>query len=212
VLKALRKLVRENKKRARKSRADRRRSTLLRAGRQLLSTADYDRIAVSEIAFRADCSVGAFYGRFPTKSHFLSEVIDDTFEGASKLAARDLKLENWRSKSNSAVAHGIATYLVEAMTEETAGVMRAALKMALSDRRALEPVLSYRSVVTNHAVTLIADRAPSGTDATEQARISMQVLHAAVTDMLLHTRGPLRAGSATTIDELSELMIRHLGL
>jgi AcrR family transcriptional regulator len=210
MLKDIHRLAGRYKRELRRRRSDRRRSTLLRTGRQLLAQRDCDRVPVTEIASRAGCSVGAFYERFTNKNYFLGEVIRETFDTATATARRELEAENWRAASDEAVLKGIATHVVSMMSEECAGVMRAALKRGLADPSAFEPVLSYRCAVTDSAVALVGNRVSGDRKIAAQIRALMQVLHATVTDTILHNRGPLRPRSKATVDLLTDLMAAHL--
>jgi AcrR family transcriptional regulator len=212
VLKALRNLVKQEKKLLRKRRSDRRRSVLIRAGRHLLTNKDCDKVAVGKIASRAGCSVGAFYGRFPHKGAFLNEVIVTTFDSAMWIANRELDPSRWRSASAPEVVRRIVKHVVTTMSGETAGVMRTALKRALAVPSVLEPVLSYRVAVTDRAVAVLVDRLTRATEPEKSIRIAMQTVHATVMDALLHDRGPLRSGSHRMIDGLSHMMMRLLEL
>jgi len=185
---------------------------LIRAGRHLLKTQDCDQIAVGKITSRAGCSVGAFYGRFANKGAFLKEVIITTFDSATWIAERDLDANRWRSVSAPEVVRQIINHVVTAMSGELAGVMRTAIKRGLATPSALEPVLSYRSAVTDRAVALLGDRLTRAAEPEKSVRMVMQAIHATVLDALLHDRGPLRGGSHRMIDELSHMMIRCLEL
>jgi AcrR family transcriptional regulator len=212
VLKAYRNLVKQEKRLLRKRRSDRRRSVLLRAGRHLLTNLDCDQIAVGKITSRAGCSVGAFYGRFPNKGAFLKEVIVTTCDSATWNAERNLDGNRWRSASAPEVVRQIIKHVVTAMSGEMAGVMRTAIKRGLATPSVLEPVLSYRAAVTDHAVALLEDRLTRAAEPEKSIRMVMQLVHAAVLDALLHDRGPLRGGSHRMIDELSHMMMRCLEL
>jgi AcrR family transcriptional regulator len=193
-------------------RSNRLRSNLVRVGRQLLAHQDFDQLPVSTITSAARCSVGAFYARFPHKTVFIDEVIVTTFDMASRDANRDLAASRWRDATNDKVVHAIAEHVVTALNDEAAGVMRAALKRAQGAPAALGAILSYRSVVTNLAVDLLTDRLPRERGQKKTIRIAMQVLHATVTDSVIHDRGPLQPGTRTMIDELGYLVARHLEL
>jgi hypothetical protein len=184
----------------------------VRVGRQLLARQDFDQLPVSIITSAARCSVGAFYARFPHKTVFIDEVIVTTFDMASRDANRDLAASRWRDATNGKVVHVIAEHVVTALNDEAAGVLRAALKRGQGAAAALGPVLSYRSVVTGLALTLLSDRLPRESGPKNAIRIAMQVLHATVTDSVIHDRGPLRAGTRVMIDELSYLVARYLKL
>jgi hypothetical protein len=143
---------------------------------------------------------------------FIDEVIVTTFDMASRDANRDLAASRWRDATNGKVVHSIAEHVVTALNDETAGVLRAALKRAQGAPAGLGPILSYRSVVTALALDLLTDRLPREPGQKNAIRIAMQVLHATVTDSVIHDRGPLQPGTRTMIDELGSLVARHLKL
>jgi hypothetical protein len=98
------------------------------------------------------------------------------------------------------------------MTDENAGVMLAALKRAQGVPAALEPVISYRSLISDLALALLAHRVPSDLSRKNAVRVAVQILHATVIDSLIQDQGPLHGGTQTMIDELSDIIARHLGL
>jgi AcrR family transcriptional regulator len=212
VFKSVRKLVKRSRKRRRRLKSAQRRSTLLRVGRHLLAKADYDRISVAKFASTSGCSVGAFYGRFRNKNTYLINVIISTFDAASAAAERELDPRRWRDASNVAVVHQIVYHVVNTMRDETAGAARAALKRASVDPSACEPLFSYRSIVTEHAISLLEPRLPKSIGPRETIRTVMQIVHATVADSLFQNGGPLRSGSPLMINELSELARRRLGV
>ena len=212
MLKSVRNLVKRTRKRRRQLRSTQRRSTLLRVGRHLLAQADYDRISVAEIASTSGCSVGAFYGRFPSKYSYLNEVIINTFDAASAAAERELDPRRWQDASHADVVRQIVRHVVTTMRDETAGAARAALKRARVDSSACEPLFSYRSLVTERAVSLLTPRLPKSIGPRETIRTVMQIIHATVADSLLHDKGPLRCGTPPMINELYGFARRRLGL
>jgi AcrR family transcriptional regulator len=205
-------LFAEDKRRSKGRRASRLRSNLVRVGRQLLAHQDFDQLSVSTITSRARCSVGAFYTRFPHKSIFLDQVIVDTFDVASEAAKTDLAPERWRNAASGRVVRAITEHVVKTMNDETAGVMRAALKRAQAVPAALDPILSYRSVTTDLAVALLAQRVPPELRRKNAVRIALQILHATVMDSLLQDQGPLHGGTRIMVDELSGIVAQHLKL
>jgi AcrR family transcriptional regulator len=168
---------------------------VLRVGRQLLARQDFDHVPVSTITSAARCSVGAFYARFPHKTVLVDEVIITTFGITSESASLDLAPRRWRDATSGKIVRAIVEHVVTRMNDETAGVTRAALKRAQEAAAALQPILSYRSVVTDLAVELLAHRVPREKQRKNVVRVAVQVLHATVMDSLIHDRGPLHVGS-----------------
>jgi AcrR family transcriptional regulator len=211
VFRTFRKVAKRVRKHRRHLSSAHRRSNLLRVGRHLLAEADYDRVSVAKIAGNAGCSVGAFYGRFPSKYTYLINLITGTFDAASTAAAQELDPRRCWDASNAEVVQQIIHHAVTTMRGETAGVARAAYRRA-SDATLFEPMLSYRNVVTKRAILLLEPRLPKSAKPRETVRAVMQIVHAAIADSLLQDKGPLHSGSRIMMNELSELVRRRLGI
>jgi AcrR family transcriptional regulator len=179
------------------------------AGLQLLARYDYDRISVANIAHAAGCSVGAFYSRFPDKHDFLYKVVAFEFDRLAEDAARDLQPARWNAIPKEKVVEGIVRSVVGAMAR-TAGVTRAALKLAMTTPHVVKPFVQYRATVTRHAVALLAP-GPS-IRGKRAAKVALQLIFGVVTDASLQDGGPLRLGSPRMINVLSELAISYLKL
>ena len=104
----------------------------------------------------------------------------------------------------------IVRHVVTTMRDETAGVARSALKIANADSTVFKPVLSYRSKVTERAISLLAGRLPKSSDPRVAIRTVMQIIHATVADSLLHNQGPLNIRIPLMIAELSAFARRRL--
>jgi AcrR family transcriptional regulator len=174
--------------------------------------ADYDRISVAKIASTAGCSVGAFYGRFPSKYAYLKALIDSTFDFASAVAERELDPRRWSDAPNTEVVQQIVRHVVTTMRDETAGVARSALKRATADSTVFKPLLSYRSKVTEQAISLLERRMPKSSEPHVAIRTVMQIIHATVADSLLHNQGPLDTKTPLMIAELSAFARRRLNI
>jgi AcrR family transcriptional regulator len=99
MLKTLGRLVHRARKRRIQLQSDRRRAVLISVGQSLLARDRFEDIPVSRIAAEANCSVGAFYGRFTSKDAFLFAIITAAFDAAIKIANRDLDQGRWRTAS-----------------------------------------------------------------------------------------------------------------
>lgn len=203
----IRRTVRNIKRRIRVGLQEQRTYLLYQACGRMLASQDYEQISVAKLAKEAGCSVGAFYSRFHDKDRFLHFVISSRFRNATDAINRDITAKETRKESAQKIVRCIVEHVVERLSSRTAaGVTRAALKLATTKPEALEPLLRYRSAVTERAVELLDDL-PA-----RSVRMTMQTVLATVTDSVLQNAGPLRAGSARMVDALSDLMIVNLGL
>jgi AcrR family transcriptional regulator len=80
-----------------RSRATRRR--ILAATNHLLRTRPFGSLSVQEIATAADCSIGAFYGRFRGKDDLLLPLLERHHLGTQRGLRRAMSSAGWRSMS-----------------------------------------------------------------------------------------------------------------
>jgi len=80
-----------------RSRATRRR--ILVAANHLLRTRPFGTLSVQEIANAADCSIGAFYGRFRGKDDLIAPLMDRHYRGLQRGLRRAMASPGWDSMS-----------------------------------------------------------------------------------------------------------------
>lgn len=192
----------------RRGKPDRRRATLLHIGREMLEKEDYTRITIPAVVREANCSVGAFYTRFASKTHFIDALIAEAFHGA----LAELDPPDDQSKGQKAALSTSVRAIVSAVLkvgQQTPGALRAGLKRSQVAPGALAPVLAYRQAVTDQALQGLVPYVQG--DAPEQAvRVAMQVLHATVTDASLHQETGLSVTSPVLLDQLVHMITQHL--
>jgi len=203
----IRRTVRSIKRRIKVGLQEQRTYHLYQACGRMLASQDYEQISVAKLAKEAGCSVGAFYSRFHNKDRFLHFVITSRFRNATDALNREVATKEPRKESAQKIVRRIVEHVVERLSSKTAaGVTRAALKLATTKPEALEPLLRYRSAVTERAVELLDDLPP------RSVRMTMQTVLATVTDAVLQDAGPLQAGSTRMVDALTDLMTCNLAI
>lgn len=170
---------------------------LYRAACDLLAASDFDGISVARLAKEAGCSVGAFYGRFSDKNAFLRFLIGERFRQASDIAGRELSGGALNGLEFSQAARKIVEQVSSQLSEEqTAGIVRAAVKLGFADPNARKPFDDYRNVVTDRALELLAPHIERGGE--EAIREAMQIVLGSLTDALLTPGDSFKAATLPT--------------
>lgn len=173
---------------------------LYRAACGLLASSDFDGISVSRLAKEGGCSVGAFYGRFPDKNTFLRFLIARTFHNASDQAAQELSDGAVRVLAFSQTVQKIVDHVSSRLSvAETAGIVRAAVKLGFADPHARKPFDDYRNAVTERALALLAPHIERGGE--QAVREAMQIVFGSRTDAILVHGGGLFEGGALPTDQ-----------
>ncbi|NHK29674.1 TetR/AcrR family transcriptional regulator [Parvularcula flava] len=188
---------------------DQRTRALYRQACGMLTEMDMDEMSIARLAKRAECSVGAFYGRFPDKTVFLDFVIRQTFRrltGATEQFFESLE----RDVSLDSAVKKLIDHLVETFGEsETAGVLRAATKLSMTNASTKQPLVDYRKFVEEKAAEILSNIPDTDIDSGE-TRSVMQITFATLLDIALNDAGPMRAGSGTLKSILSEFAVAQL--
>jgi len=183
---------------------------LYRVGLQLLAENDCDAVSVAHIAKLAECSVGAFYERFPDKNTYLIFLIRNSFHTELNklknelpaIASRGLKLE-------PTIAAMISYFLRQFSGEKLAGVVRVALKLAPTHRKAMAPLSEYRDMA-NECVFEILKSKTKRRDLERRVQESMQMLFAVLFDAIQQNHGAMRLNSPRTNAILTRQFLAHL--
>ncbi|MGH7075643.1 MAG: hypothetical protein ACREFD_15805 [Stellaceae bacterium] len=91
----------------------------------------------------------------------------------------------------------------------TAGLTRAAFKLAPKIPFILEPIREYRATVARCARGLLGRHLRTG-QSPRQIDAAVQVIFATAIDAALEKPGPLKAGGKAMTDALSDMMLRYL--
>jgi AcrR family transcriptional regulator len=158
------------------------------AGWAIVREQPWETISVTDVAQRANRSVGAFYQRFGSKEDFLSVLLHRWLERgySSTLIDRD-----WEDP-----AALVDTYLTDSFTRirENRFLWRAALQRAVDDPESWEP---FRQMGTWRRERL-ADRLgelrgkPFTPAEKQQLALGLQVFNSVINNALLNNPGPLK--------------------
>ena len=101
--------------------------------------------SVPEIAKRAGVSIGAFYGRFPTKEALFEHVDRQLFEESARCWVAFLAPENWRGRHAAEIVREVVRGWVDAVANHHP------LNRALTERwRSAPPTPAVRAAATAH--------------------------------------------------------------
>ena len=110
------------------------------------------------------------------------------------------------------ITRQLVRHLVETGHRSTAGALRAAVKRGKLYPAALEPMLTYRSAVTDHAIALLSDHVVGTDDAGRMVRTLVQMVHATIVDAVLLDPMTTPANRRPSINTLSDVANSYLGL
>ncbi|HRJ19902.1 MAG TPA: TetR/AcrR family transcriptional regulator [Bryobacteraceae bacterium] len=168
---------------------------LYNSGRALLSVNDYEAFSVADVAKGAACSVGAFYVRFADKDAFLRFVIAESFTSAALHLQNELNSGDIKAVGPSARAWLAVGLLMDQFADATfAGLVRADVKLALSDTTARSQLADYRDYATELISEWIAERRSRQM---AQVRTALRVIFGALTDAVLSGGGTQVLGTGS---------------
>jgi AcrR family transcriptional regulator len=183
---------------------------LYRAGLRLLTDNDCDAVSVAQIAKAAECSVGAFYERFPDKNAYLIFLIRSFFRTEINWLEEGLPESISRNSGVKSTVEDITRHIVTTFSgDKMAGVVRAALKLAPTHPEALAPISEYRDTANESAHDILKPRIKSR-DLERRVKESMQMTFAVIFDAIQQNYGPLRLNSGQMNAVLSRRFQTHL--
>lgn len=196
-----------------RARAQLTRGALLKAGRELLKTHDWQAMSVASIAAANGMSVGSFYGRFKDKEAFFEVLQKEITAEWIEEATGKLALDRCEGLTATARVDRICK-LVAGLIREDAGFLRAALKHEATNPAGWTPIKQAGKEVAALAVAMLRPAMPRGTAAPSDARIqfAMQVLYSTCFNGILHDPGPIPVSSRRLERELARMMCLYLGL
>lgn len=110
-------------KQPRQTRSNETMSHMLDAAMQILENKSFEKMTIAEVVKRADCSVGAFYGRFQDKDALLQALDERFFERFDQAIQEFLAPDNLKEKPLAEIIEGAARLLVETYSEQK-GLLR----------------------------------------------------------------------------------------
>ncbi len=166
---------------------------LYNSGRALLSVYDYEAFSVADVAKGAGCSVGAFYVRFADKDTFLRFVIAESFTSAVLHLQNELNSGDINPVGPSARTRLAVSLLIDQFADATfAGLVRADVKLALSDATARSLFAGYRDSTTE----LISEWIVEGRSRqVAQVRTALRIIFGALTDAAIAGGGTQALGT-----------------
>lgn len=196
-----------------RARAQLTRAALLKAGRELLETHDFQAMSVAAIAAAHGMSVGSFYGRFKDKEAFFETLQKEITAEWIEEAARILDREACRGLTATQLVHRICRLVVR-LVRGDAGFMRAALKHEATNPAGWTPIKQAGKDVATLAIDVLRPALPPDAAASSAARIrfALQVLYSTCFNGILHDPGPIPVASPRLERELARMMCLYIGL
>lgn len=190
---------------------------LLDATEAILSEKGLEHVTVSEIAKRADSSVGAFYSRFADKEALLRCVLSRFTDQAVATAEAVLSPSRWNEVAVEDALETMMLFMLKIMRE------RRQLILALMVRAATDPQLSafgerLHETITRLMYGLITAREHtlSHPDPGTAVHLAVWLVLSGMESRALHDdpSDPDRArlSDETVAQEISEMVIRYIGV
>ena len=196
-----------------RARAQLTRAALLKAGRELLETHDFQAMSVAAIAAANGMSVGSFYGRFKDKEAFFESLQGEITAEWIEQASRVLECGACQGLTATELVHRICK-LVARLIRQDAGFLRAALKHEATNPAGWTPIKQAGKEVATLAIEVLRPALPAGAAASSVSRIrfALQVLYSTCFNGILHDPGPIPVASTRLERELARMMCLYLGL
>lgn len=192
---------------------------IVRAALELVAEKGRDGPSVPEIAKRAGVSVGAFYGRFPTKEALFDHVDRQLFEASARCWVDFLDPENWRGRHAAEIVREVVRAWVDAVATHQP------LNRALTERwRTAPPSDDLRAAAAAHyeaifdALGRLLEERPDEVahpDPRLAARMLIEVIDAVLVERLTFSDTflvPHRLSRPKLVEELTALVVGYLGL
>jgi AcrR family transcriptional regulator len=192
---------------------------LVKAALELVVERGREGPSVPEIARRAGVSVGAFYGRFPTKEALFDHVDKQLFEECARFWVDFLAPENWRGRHAAEIVREVVRAWVEAVANHHP------LNRALTERwRSAPPSAVVRQAAKAHyeaifdALGRLLEERRSEVphpDPRLAAKVLIEVIDAVLVERLTFSDTflvPHRLSRPALVEELTALGIGYLGL
>lgn len=175
--------------------------------------------SVPEISERAGVSIGAFYGRFPTKEALFEHVDRQLFDESARCWVTFLAPENWRGRHAAEIVREVVRGWVDAVANHHP------LNRALTERwRSASPSPAVRAAATAHYEAifdalgaLLEERRDEvgHPDPRLGAKMLIEVIDAVLVERLTFNDTflvPHKLSRVALVDELTALGIGYLGL
>jgi AcrR family transcriptional regulator len=192
---------------------------IVRAALELVAEEGREGPTVPEIAQRAGVSVGAFYGRFPTKEALFDHIDRQLFEESARCWVDFLTPENWRGRHAAEIVREVVRAWVEAVATHQP------LNRALTERwRTAPPSDELRSAAAAHYEAifdalgrLFEERTAevAHEDPRLAAKMLIEVIDAVLVERLTFSDTflvPHRLSRPKLVEELTALGAGYLGL
>lgn len=189
------------------------RAALLKAGRELLGTHDFQAVSIAAIAAANGMSVGSFYGRFKDKEAFFESLQREITDEWIDEAKRGLGASVCQGLTATQVMQRVCTLVVRLIRKDE-GFLRAALKHEATNPASWTPIKHAGKEVATLAIEALRLALPSGAVTPSDARIqfALQVLYSTCFNGILHDPGPIPVTSVRLERELARMMCLYLGL
>lgn len=182
------------------------RDALIRAGRKLCESKDFDELSVADIAAAAGCSTGSFYTRFSDKDGFFRALVSDVVE-------RDrIHLDHEPETPNQTVDQILAEAIGAIVSgyRKRRGLIRTALRRSMLDPSFWEPYRQRAEERTNRLVKRLKLTKSNDKQFEFRIRFACQMLYGTLNNALLIAPGPIMLDDTSLESELLRVFRRSI--
>lgn len=183
------------------------RARILAAAEEIFAENGYDGARLSDIAQRADCSVGAVYFRFKDKSA-LFLAIAETFAEDERARAGGIlsaaKGRDWAPIVRRFVADTSENF------RRHKGLFRAIVERGIDHPQVMSTIFALREEFADRLIAELAGDTKTNDELSLSVRVMTQMVYGFLLAGVLNPRSPTRINDATAIAELANACIAYL--
>ena len=188
------------------------RDRLLKAGERVFAEKGFSQAHVADIAGRAGCSVGSFYRRFQDKEAFFFSLQTDMAAHAETNIARFFDDPACLADPLGEVFARLVRNTARTMIG-IKGYYRALFELSMQGHDVWPPMRRIVLMEAGRISQLLRQRgAPDDAGLDGRAYLAIRLLHGQIVSAMLHGPGPYTADDPRLHAELTEMMVRFLGL
>lgn len=183
------------------------RARILAAAEEIFAENGYDGARLSDIAERAECSVGAVYFRFKDKNALFLAIAESFVDDARSRAGAvmpDSKTCDWEFVVRRFVADTGENFRCHK------GLFRAIVERGIDHPQVMATIFALRDELANRLMSALSGKSTTKGDLSLQIRVLTQMVYGFLLAGVLNPRAPVRIADRAAIGELENACIAYL--
>ena len=186
---------------------------LLRVGLRRLERDGIDGLSMSDVAAEAGSSIGALYFRFGDKDQFVGAILAHALgETRDDMAALldSAEAENWPI---GRIIEAWVAAMIDVVRKRRP-LLRTVIRQALARPEAILPILTLVTDVRERLIAILtrSGEFPDKAEAQRRLRVAAQLVHGALTTMIIGEPKPLALNDEASKRQLAFAVLRYLGI